>query len=82
MRGGRIIGIDLGRTNIIGVITNLHAEIISEIRIPTFVDEGSTLVLSLDRKILANFGLLSLGGCALNTENDTSEMHIAESIAR
>jgi len=35
-----IIGIDLGTTNIYGVLANLEAEIISEEKIPTGVEEG------------------------------------------
>ncbi|MCI4445297.1 MAG: ROK family transcriptional regulator [Candidatus Aminicenantes bacterium] len=35
-----IIGIDLGTTNIYGVLANLEAEIISEEKVPTQVEEG------------------------------------------
>lgn len=35
-----IIGIDLGTTNIYGVVANLEAEIISEEKVPTRVEEG------------------------------------------
>lgn len=40
-----IIGIDLGTTNIYGVLANLEAEIISEEKIPTQVEKGFNAVM-------------------------------------
>lgn len=40
-----VIGIDLGTTQIHGILSNLHAAIISEIRIPTEVHSGAEGVL-------------------------------------
>ncbi len=41
-----VIGIDLGTTQIKGVLTNLNAEIIEESSTPTMIDEGSEKVLN------------------------------------
>lgn len=40
-----IIGIDLGTTNILGVVANLEAKIIAEEKIPTKVEEGFSNVM-------------------------------------
>jgi len=47
-----VIGIDLGATNIYGVLTNLNAEIISEIKIPTFVQSGFEKVIERTYKVI------------------------------
>jgi glucokinase-like ROK family protein len=40
-----IIGIDLGTTNIYGLLTNLEAKVIAEVRRPTLVDEGFSQIM-------------------------------------
>lgn len=55
-----IIGIDLGTTNIYGVLANLEAEIISEEKVPTQVEEGFYKVMdrtfSVIEKLKAQLG--------------------------
>jgi len=41
-----VIGIDLGTTNIYGILSNLNAEIIAEIKSPTRVEEGFESVMA------------------------------------
>ena len=41
-----VIGIDLGTTHIEGILANLNADIIVEMRIPTFVDSGYEKVMN------------------------------------
>jgi glucokinase-like ROK family protein len=47
-----VIGIDLGTTQIHGIISNLNAEVISEIRIPTKVQTGVKSVLKRLVKVI------------------------------
>jgi glucokinase-like ROK family protein len=47
-----IIGIDLGTTNIYGVLANLEAEIISEEKTPTRVEEGFYNIMDRTLKII------------------------------
>src|SRR5512135_1600470 len=48
-----IIGIDLGTTNIYGVLTDLDAKVIAEIRRPTQVEEGFAKVMERTSGIIA-----------------------------
>ena len=47
-----IIGIDLGTTNIYGVLTNLDAKVIAEIRRPTQVEDGFSRVMERTSEII------------------------------
>jgi glucokinase-like ROK family protein len=47
-----IIGIDLGTTNIYGVLTNLDAKVIAEIRRPTQVEEGFSRIMERTSEII------------------------------
>jgi glucokinase-like ROK family protein len=48
-----IIGIDLGTTHILGVLSDLNAEIIAEVRRPTHVEEGFGRVMRRTSGIIA-----------------------------
>jgi glucokinase-like ROK family protein len=48
-----IIGIDLGTTNIYGVLTDLDANVIAEIRTPTLVDRGFDRVMERTSEVIA-----------------------------
>ena len=48
-----IIGIDLGATNIYGVLTDLDANIIAEIRTPTRVEGGFDLVMERTSEVIS-----------------------------
>ncbi len=48
-----IVGIDLGTTNIYGVLTDLDAKVIAEIRRPTQVEEGFARVMERTSGIIA-----------------------------
>jgi len=50
--GSFIIGIDLGTTNIYGVLTNLDAKIIAEIRRPTQVEDGFSRIMERTSEII------------------------------
>lgn len=41
-----VIGIDLGTTHIDGIVANLNAEVVTELRIPTFVEAGYSEVVN------------------------------------
>ncbi len=47
-----VIGIDLGTTNIYGILTNLNAEIITEIKQPTHVDQGFNRIMERTANII------------------------------
>jgi len=47
-----IVGIDLGTTNILGVLSNLDAKIIAEVKRPTQVEEGFTSVMSRTSEVI------------------------------
>jgi len=47
-----IIGIDLGTTNIYGVLTDLDARVVAEIKRPTLVDEGFTRVMERTSNVI------------------------------
>jgi glucokinase-like ROK family protein len=47
-----IIGIDLGTTNIYGVLTNLDAKVIAEIRRPTQVEDGFSRIMERTSEII------------------------------
>ncbi|UCD36766.1 MAG: ROK family protein, partial [Fidelibacterota bacterium] len=47
-----VIGIDLGTTNIYGILADLNAEIIAERRIPTEIDRGSKDILNRTAEII------------------------------
>ena len=50
--GSFIIGIDLGTTNIYGVLTNLDAKVIAEIRRPTQVEDGFSRIMERTSEII------------------------------
>jgi glucokinase-like ROK family protein len=50
--GGFIIGIDLGTTNIYGVLTNLDAKVLAEIRRPTQVEDGFSRIMERTSEII------------------------------
>jgi glucokinase-like ROK family protein len=47
-----IIGIDLGTTNIYGVLTDLDAKVIAEVRMPTRVDRGFDRVMERTSEVI------------------------------
>ena len=47
-----VIGVDLGSTSIYGVLANLNAEIIAEVRLPTQVEKGFHHVMARTRKVI------------------------------
>jgi len=51
-RDSFIIGIDLGTTNIYGILANLDAKIIAEIRRPTVVEEGFSRIMERTSEII------------------------------
>lgn len=65
-----VIGIDLGTTHIDGIVANLDAEVVTEMRIPTFVESGYDEVINrtallirdlLDRSGVPSSRILGIG---------------------
>ncbi|MCD6386411.1 ROK family transcriptional regulator [Candidatus Sumerlaeota bacterium] len=47
-----VIGVDLGTTNILGVLANLNAEVITEIKIPTYVQLDFKKIMERVRQVI------------------------------
>ena len=47
-----VIGIDIGTTHTIGILANLDAEVVSEIKIPTNVQAGMAPIMEQTRKVI------------------------------
>ena len=47
-----IVGIDLGTTNIYGVLTNLDAKIVGEVKRPTLIEEGFSRIMDRTSEII------------------------------
>jgi glucokinase-like ROK family protein len=58
--GNFIIGIDLGTTNILGVLTDLNANVVAEIKRPTMVEEGFSRIMERTSGVIDELGA-SLG---------------------